>query len=96
MYFKQIIFPSKPRVTTTSIPNQYEFSCWILGSPVGKVMWVKCPVCEHTYELMDVCNESIMRNNLREYEPFYFEKIIRKCPYISIHPEKLCQPISNR
>lgn len=95
MRFKQIIFPPKPKVAALPIQNSYGFDWWIIGS-IDKVLWAKCPKCYFTYEIMNVYNEALTRKNLREFEPFYFRKIIRECPNACTHPEESCQPISSK
>lgn len=86
MRFREIIFPPKPKVTTLPTSNPYEFNSWIIGPTADtKVLWAQCPVCLYTYEVMNAYNEARLRRNMREYEPFYFRKIVRECPNASKH-----------
>ncbi len=82
MMFEQIIFPT----TVKPVPkNNYEFDFWIVGLGDNKELMVKCPTCFFTYPLQNVANEVLMKNNLREYEPYYFNTVVRNCPRKAYH-----------
>ncbi len=97
-YFSQIIFPSKIKPIIKNIlsscKNSREVDAWVVGGNDSiKVLYAKCPICKFTYEVQNVLDESTMKKNLREYEPFYYNKFIRECPRAITHLEKSCQEI---
>jgi len=96
-YFRQIVFPSKvkplPKKIEAVVKSSYEFDAWVVGLGEKKVLYAKCPICNFTYEVMNVPDEHVMKKNLREYEPFYYRKIIRECPQGATHLEQSCQKI---
>ena len=89
-YFEQIIFLPKPKEKREYIPSikatLYTFDHWIVGGEKKK-LWVKCPICNHAFELNDVENEQMTKHNLKEYDVFNYRKAIRKCPNKKNHIE---------
>ncbi len=76
MNFAQIIFPTTPKI----VSRKSDFDFWIVGFGDCKQLMVKCPICLHTYSLQSVVDEHLMKKNLREYEVYYYNTVVRNCP----------------
>lgn len=85
MNITQIIFPSIPKPKIVPPINNYDFDFWIVGFGECKQLMVKCPICCFTYPFQNVYDEALTKKNLREYEPHYYNTVVRNCPQKANH-----------
>jgi len=88
-FFTEIIFiPKSKPVEQIRVLDNSTFEYWISGTDGNKkVLWVKCPVCYHTYSLDCEVDQKTTVYNLEEFKAYYCRKIIRLCPKHSEHLE---------
>jgi hypothetical protein len=90
-FFEEIIFPPLVKAVVEKISPVEEtcsFEFWTVSDEGNqKRLFVKCPVCFHTYHLLNTVDENLLRETLLDYEPFYYRRIIRECPEHAKHLE---------